>query len=475
MYRHIIVAIFILHSICGVSQSFLQQQEWVFRQSESQWLVTELEKANKEHFACRPSHASWSLPNQDTLSFFQYKIEVPDSVRLGFQSLLFPGNECKRYLKLVSLCDLYFPLFRKKAESMQLSGDYQLLPLIMSGLNSNYKTSADRAGLWSIDYLAARKYGLRIDQYVDERRGGDFTTHAVVTYLSDLHKQYDGDAIKILTAYRKGAPYVALLMSMSDSLSFYDALDADSKSFIQFYAYVNQLIKSTRTENQLHHYFDIMGLYEGVFFEDELSMEALSKMLEVPEAALRVMNPVYTGERMEAGYRKVPFMIENTLMSRYHQRKDSIMVYETAVQAKAIETTVAPKYHVVKRGETLGGIAARYRVSVSDLKRWNKLRSDVIRQGQRLVVGQSAKTVAKPSSTEVKQPSTQKKEAAVKQNVDKANVTSKEDKITYTVKNGDSLWKIAKRYKGVTENDIKKWNNIGDNIRPGQKLIIYTK
>jgi membrane-bound lytic murein transglycosylase D len=474
MYRHIIVTVFILLSISGVSQSFLQQQEWVFRQSESQWLVTELEKANKEHFACRPSHASWSLPNQDTLSFFEYSIEVPDSVRLGFQALLFPGNECKRYLKLVSLCDLYFPLFRKKAESMQLSGDYLLLPLIMSGLNSGYKTSSDRSGLWAIDYLAARKYGLRIDQFVDERRGGDFTTHAVVHYLSDLNKQYDGDAMKVITAYRKGAPYVAQRMSMSDSLSFYDALDYDSKSFIQFYAYLNQVIKSTRTESQLHHYFDIMGLYEGVFFEDEVSIAALSKMLEVSEAALRVMNPVYTGERIEADYRKVPFMIENTLMSRYNQRKDSIMVYEAAIQTKAKKTASASKYHVVKRGETLGGIAARYRVSVSDLKKWNKLRSDVIRQGQRLIVGQDAKTTTKPS-TEAKQPSPQKKETAVNSTEEKASAATKGEKITYVVKSGDSLWKIAKRYKGVTENDIMKWNNIGENIRPGQKLIIFTK
>lgn len=475
MRRHILVTFVVLLTFSGLSQSFLQQQELIFRQAESQWLVTELEKINAEHFTCRPSHASWSLPQRDTLSFFQYEVVIPDTVRFGFQALLFPGNDCKRYLKLISLCDLYFPLFRKKAESLQLPVDYQLLPLIVSGLNPHFKASGDKSGIWAIDYLAARKYGLRIDQYVDERRGGDFTTDAVMRYLHDLHRQYDGDAMKVITAYRKGAPYVAQLISMSDSIGFYDALDTDSKSFIQFYAYLNQLIKSTRTENQLSHYFDIMGLYEGVFIENEISMAALSKMLEVPEASLRVMNPVYTGDRIDADYRRVPFMLENTLLSRYHQRKDSVMVYETMVLSTNQATTATVKYHVVKRGETLGGIAARYRVSVSELKRWNNLRSDVIRQGQRLVVSKSEISV-KPTKADQKQTTPAKR---IQEDTPSKQVKTSDkhasDKVTYVVKSGDSLWKIAQRYKGVTEQDIKKWNKVGDKIYPGQKLIIYTK
>ncbi len=93
--------------------------------------------------------------------------------------------------------------------------------------------------------------------------------------------------------------------------------------------------------------------------------------------------------------------------------------------------------HTVQRGETLEGIAGLYNVAISDLKRWNKLKSSKIVAGKKLRVQTTA------------------------------NKTS-----YYRVRNGDSLWMISKKL-GVSVDDIQKWNDIAEDIRPGDKLVIY--
>ena len=109
-------------------------------------------------------------------------------------------------------------------------------------------------------------------------------------------------------------------------------------------------------------------------------------------------------------------------------------------------------YHKVRRGESLSTIAEKYGVSVSDLKEWNNLRNSSIDAGQNLVVnGRGARTSSSRSSS------------------------SQSSATTHTVRNGESLYSIAHKY-GVSINDLKEWNNIsGNDIKIGQKLSINGK
>lgn len=115
--------------------------------------------------------------------------------------------------------------------------------------------------------------------------------------------------------------------------------------------------------------------------------------------------------------------------------------------------------HVVKSGENLGFIAQKYGVTVSQIQQWNNLSGTTIYPGQKLVIyGKNAQTTTKPAET--KKPTTD-------------NSTTAGSKVIYTVKSGDSLYAISKKY-GVTVENIKKWNKLtSDKIQPGQKLTIY--
>ncbi|MDP2423610.1 MAG: LysM peptidoglycan-binding domain-containing protein [Bacteroidales bacterium] len=113
-------------------------------------------------------------------------------------------------------------------------------------------------------------------------------------------------------------------------------------------------------------------------------------------------------------------------------------------------------YHNVRSGETLAAIASKYKCSVSDLRNWNNLTSDIIKINQRLVVSNHVK----PKTSVTTTPS--------------AGAALNQKFIYYTVQKGDTLWEIANKHKGATVEQIKQWNNLGGNskIQPGQKLKV---
>ena len=118
----------------------------------------------------------------------------------------------------------------------------------------------------------------------------------------------------------------------------------------------------------------------------------------------------------------------------------------------------------VKSGDVLGKIALRYRVTVSQIKRWNNLRSNTIRIGQRLVIYSGVKPSAEPVQT--------KKTAATSSSSSKTSVSPDTPYTTYTVKSGDTLYDIAKAYPGVSAKNIMDFNGIGSRIKPGMKIRI---
>jgi membrane-bound lytic murein transglycosylase D len=110
----------------------------------------------------------------------------------------------------------------------------------------------------------------------------------------------------------------------------------------------------------------------------------------------------------------------------------------------------------VRSGDVLGSIAIRHNVKVTDLKKWNNLKSNTIRSGQRLTVW------IKPSMRNT-----------VIASAKSSTITSLSGSKTYTVQRGDTLWDITKKFEGLTIERIKSLNKLnGNKIQPGQKLIV---
>ena len=451
-----------------------------------QWLCAELKEVNPSYFRCE--NRSWILPSAGMFKLYNDSIALSAAHIERFQDIWFPHGDCKRFLSVVAMADVYMPLFKRKAEQLALHPDVAYLPVVLSGCNQRY-TGNDAAGLWAMPYLAARKNHLKIDTLVDERLGGDFTTDAALKHYKYIRAIQQNDDWRATVAYRLGPSELAVVDTSLSYSAIVEVLEHDAADLLRFQAYTNKLLRSVHVENQLSNCFDILGHFQPVVIDKPLRLAAMAAVLAVDEARLRNSNPVYTGEYLPVGYRKVPFVLEDTVVARYTALKDSIARWQPI--PPKLETTEWETYwlqHRVGKGETLGRIAGKYHVTIAQVKKWNKLRNDKIRRGQILKIEQRRKVkVEKPipvSEIEVEvQPETPADSLTATPDTLRPSPPPPAPRPSspaprpstpkyYTVKQGDSLWSIAKKYRGVTEHDLMKWNKCGPNIRPGQRLLI---
>jgi membrane-bound lytic murein transglycosylase D len=458
-----------------------QEQQQVLSASANQWIVQQLREVNPPYFDC--SKAVITQPVAGEFPLFGQSVVITEKEAERYNRWWFPGGDCQRFLSVVAMSNVYLPLFKKKAQQLQLHEDAAWMPVVLSGCNQRFQGNGDRAGLWALPYLAARKQHLRIDSLVDERLGADFTTDAALKHYRYLLDVQRGDDFRAAVAYRWGSARIAALDTTLNGPSILSSIDSAASDYVRFYAYSLDLMRRAVIENQLTVCMEILGHWQPILIEKPVRVEALATVLMLNEGTLRAANPVYTGEYLVPGYRRVPFVLEDTVLNRYRLLADSIARWKPAppVVEEVWETVWVN--HRVGKGETLGRIASKYHVSIIQVKKWNKLRSDKIRNGQVLKIEQRRK-VKVEKTIEVPAIEESPKEAAP---ADSAATDSlrpspaplrpsppapRTSPRTYTVKQGDTLWSIARKFPGVTEQDLMKWNKCGANIRPGQRLRV---
>jgi membrane-bound lytic murein transglycosylase D len=330
--------------------------------------------------------------------------------------------------------DLYHPLFLKEIQKSGLPAEFLYLPVLASGLNQHYQTDQNRSGLWGLDYLTARKIGLEIQDDFDERRGGDFTTKAAVGHLKALFDTHQ-DPILTLLLFLHGAPAV-----MSYTPIRYEALPKDWQLEISFLLHASAFIPAMRLDNYQHYYFDAMQFFSPIRVTDTIPIAALESVLQENRTALLGMNPIITGDHLVPGSKKVPYYIQIENSQKWPSMQDSIARWKPAKSMEVAQFTTG--IHTVSKGESLGSIAKKHQVSVWSIRRANQMKLTKIRPGQVLRIPKVGvpTPIQKPdqkASTQNTQPEPSPKEQI------------------YIVKNSDSFWKIAKRFKGLTNPDIK--------------------
>jgi len=171
---------------------------------------------------------------------------------------------------------------------------------------------------------------------------------------------------------------------------------------------------------------------------------------------------VVTGQRLTIYTAKKHKKITNTTEVVQVQNVDT-----NAIQENQLATLT--KYHVVQKGEYLGKIGGKYNISLDNLKKWNHLNSGTVHVGQKLIVSQpylaSAENNTEVAASENNNQTPFKKPRQAKDTI---------KYVYYTIQSGDTLWKIAQKYDGVSVSEIKKLNNITNDksLKVGQKIKV---
>jgi membrane-bound lytic murein transglycosylase D len=219
----------------------------------------------------------------------------------------------------------------------------------------------------------------------------------------------------------------------------------DDHNFIEGGEELPVVADTLHVKNHLH--FETFAALTGTCIEDlqKLNPSILHAAVPVSGKSVVINVPATAKEKLFADRIAI-------LDSAASAGRKELEVIARAYAAQMEETRVVYK---VRRGDVLGSIAIKHRVTVAQIKKWNNLRSNMIREGQLLKIYRKG---AAPASSTVASNTTRQP----------LNGTH-----TYTVQPGDTLWTISRKFDGLTIEKIKSLNNLeGSKIQPGQKLIL---
>ena len=150
------------------------------------------------------------------------------------------------------------------------------------------------------------------------------------------------------------------------------------------------------------------------------------------------------------------------LKTQYEKRRKQVLSFMPD------PTTHSASTYVVRSGDYLGRISSRTGASVSDIRKWNKLKGNTIYPGQKLTVWMPKGKEVQPEKVAVAPKKEEKKELATKSTADGSF-------LTYEVKPGDTLWSIAQKFPGVSADNLKSYNKMDELIKAGEQLKIPTQ
>lgn len=297
------------------------------------------------------------------------------------------GYKYRRHVsKMLGLSDYYFPMIEQILEENNVPAELKYLAVVESALNPLARSRVGAGGLWQFMPGTARMYGLKMNSLIDERSDPIKSTEAAAKYLSDLFVIYQ-DWNLVIAAYNCGPGNVNKAIRRSggkkDYWKIYPYLPSETRSYVPTFLAANFVM-------HYHNYYKIcpnevtLPLFsDTVQVRGLVSYDDLSKALDISKKELRLLNPQYRRDLVPGHIRPSALRLPYNSVYKFLELQDSIV----QTTASVIETQVPlVKIHRVRSGENLGVIARKYRVSVKNLKRWNKLRGSMIRVGQKLVV-----------------------------------------------------------------------------------------
>ena len=383
--------------------------------------------------------------------------------------------------------ELYFPLFEKKLEEHGLPDELKYLSIIESALNPNAISRVGAVGLWQFMPYTGRSFGLQQDWYIDERMDPEASTEAACRYLKQLYRMF-GDWELALASYNAGPGNVRKAIRKSgykkNFWEIYRYLPRETRSYVpQFVAIIYALEYADKhnleTDNR-----EFLPTYDTILVSQYFHLETFCKQLDLCYEDIAQLNPHVKRGALPEKIRNFPLRIPSDL-KEYIVLNRSVL-YDTAskVGKQRLEmlasNTPGSTYgrkkiiHRVRPGDVLGKIAINYNVRVSDIRKWNKIRGNLIQVGQRLNIwvlpSYSSKTKdLYESNTSAQKPKSTSSLATTESSTNKEIANGR----YYQVKNGDTLWDISKMYDNLSIEKLKKLNNLDDNkIKPGQKLLI---
>ncbi|MCK4889157.1 MAG: transglycosylase SLT domain-containing protein [Candidatus Aminicenantes bacterium] len=310
---------------------------------------------------------------------FSIPVEINDKVVAFIKA--FQSVRHKSIQNALDRSGIYLDRFKTIFRDTGVPEDLAYLPIIESGFRTNAYSRARAMGIWQFIRSTARLYGLRVDWILDERKDPEKSAKAAAKYLKHLHEKF-GDWYLALASYNGGPGKVSRAIRRVGSRDFYRLartryLRRETRNYVP--AFVASLLIAKSPEKYGFKINDPETLYREsriVEIISPVSLKSVSLLLGLPYSKMKELNPEIVRDF-------TPFN-KKTYLIRIPSSSDETSLEE--LKRLPPKSRYFSGWYRVKKGDSLYSIARKFRTSVTKIKKVNKLRSNLIRPGKRLLI-----------------------------------------------------------------------------------------
>lgn len=342
----------------------------------------------------------------------------------------------------------------EEVERRRMPAEIALLPIIESRFDPDAYSHRHAAGLWQFVPSTARAFGLEQNWWHDERRDVIAATQAALDYLQMLYKMF-GNWKLALAAYNWGQGSLKKVINENHggnkSVNYQEiGLPAETRNYISKLIAIRNIIANPRRYGIKLKPVPNRPYFEQITITQPIDVQLAARLAGISESEFNALNPAYHRPLIKAEDSPRTLLLPVTKIKTF---VDNLENYDKSL--------VSWRTYQIEQTETLRDLSNRYRIPVGRLAEINGISErTTLKKGQILLVprdGSSAREMTYLAHYQLKQPATKRSRS--------------EERIVYTVKKGDTLHAIAKRY-GIDIKTIRLWNKGSDLLSIGQKLTV---
>ncbi|MEW6264043.1 MAG: LysM peptidoglycan-binding domain-containing protein [Thermodesulfobacteriota bacterium] len=383
-------------------------------------------------------------------------LTLNEDVKAGIEYFL---TDARRFMiNALSRSGRYMPMLQHNLRKKGLPPDLAYLVLIESGFRVDAVSPASAGGLWQFIPTTGRRYGLKINDWVDERMHPEKATLAAADYLADLHEMF-GSWPLAAAAYNCGEGKIQAGLKKHGVTTYWELsaipgfLPEETRRYVPLFLAAVIIAKDPARFGLTDLAEEKPEEYDEVEVNQPTDLDVIARLVGSDPSILQRLNPhlkLWCTPLDEAKYTvKVPKGAGEGFAEKY--------------AALDPQQRFKVSFHVVKPGESLQSIAAMYQLSALTLQKYNGLGSPRVYRGQKIRLPVDAAVYV------VRQKEYEARATAERQKLEKTA-----SRLVYKVKPGDNAYQIARRYD-VSWQDLTTWNNIKDvrKLQPGDELVLY--
>lgn len=380
---------------------------------------------------------------------------VPDNPRVDVQRNWYLKHP-EYMARVVKRAKPFLFYIVSELEQNNMPMELALLPIVESAFDPFAYSHGRAAGMWQFIPGTAKRFGIQQTWWYDGRRDVVASTQGAVNYLTYLVEFFDGNWMHALAAYNSGEGRVARAIRANRKANkptdFWSLnLPRETRAYVPKLLALADILKNRDEYAFAWPEVDNNEVITIVDIGSQVDLAFAADLADMPLEALHALNPGFNRWATDPdGPHRLVLPI------------DKADAFATALAGIDREGRLNWVRHEVERGDSLLKLAHEYHTTADIIKRVNDLDSNMIRIGDHVMVPVALKELDQYSlSQDQRLASTQ-------------NVKRGEHKLTHEVKSGDTLWELAMKYK-VSTRDLAKWNGMApkDMLQPGQELAIW--